>query len=310
MMDRLGATALKRQHDDSVAEKSDAVPESSAIPDSADAHSSKKAKFNGVKQSKSMARTMAISASKRRREKIGHQRATGGTKAIADNGDNEDAIMDDAPASDDSGPGESTPRAVTIHVPIVYASDPINNPVLRAITDPQIRQAYLQEVGGRTVHMKDPLEPASALPEPARYAMKAKLMDGFTNKMCVQGYIEHGGKVTEDDTKKAAKGVDKAYKSHVATWFTAQNIVLPWAARKNTDRKALAAQGLDKEHFPVFPPPGYVVTLVSTAQPAKPQPKKATPKQAGTHQTHVDGRSDGGNLEDGEEVVEAQQGES
>jgi hypothetical protein len=143
--------------------------------------------------------------------------------------------MDDAPASDDSGPGESTPRAVTIHVPVVYASDSINNPVLRAITDPQIRQTYLQEVGGRTIHMKDPLEPASSLPEPARYAMKAKLMDGFTNKMCVQGYIKHGGKVTEDDTEKAAKGVDKAYKSHVTTWFTAQNIVLPWAARKNTD---------------------------------------------------------------------------
>jgi hypothetical protein len=65
MMDRLGANALKRQHDDSVAEKLDAVPESSAIPDSADAHFSKKTKFNGVKQSKSMARTMAISTSKR-----------------------------------------------------------------------------------------------------------------------------------------------------------------------------------------------------------------------------------------------------
>jgi hypothetical protein len=136
--------------------------------------------------------------------------------------------------------------------------------------------------------------------------------------MCLQGYIARGDKVSQTNDNTGTAGVDKAYKDHVAAWFTAQSIVLPSAARKNADRDVLTKQGLGKGHFPIYLPPVYVAVPVSGAQQPRPRSKKASTKQADAHEQRASGilppvhktqhqEDEHGNDSDHEEAKEVQQ---
>jgi hypothetical protein len=231
-MNDLGPIIRKRQ-------RADAVAQQTAVPDdsSNDPRPLKKARSSEpaestpeapkpskpepkFKPSKPTGRDVAAANSSRRHDRAGYNRAI----------KSENAETTNAPAGDNSE-GETGDDS-----DIEMGEDHVNNPILVAITDSTVKAAYLREVGNRNIYMTDPMKSANSdVKVHGRYTIKAKLMKGYTNEQCVRGYNNRGGKLNKDNLENAGKGIDKTFKQNVPGWFSEENIVMPWAARRQAD---------------------------------------------------------------------------
>jgi hypothetical protein len=253
-MNDLGPIIRKRQ-------RADAVAQQTAVPDdsSNDPRPLKKARSSEpaestpeapkpskpepkFKPSKPTGRDVAAANSSRRHDRAGYNRAIKSENAettnapAGDNSEGETGDDSDIEMGEDSDSETDEDEIDAVPVPVVRANDHVNNPILVAITDSTVKAAYLREVGNRNIYMTDPMKSANSdVKVHGRYTIKAKLMKGYTNEQCVRGYNNRGGKLNKDNLENAGKGIDKTFKQNVPGWFSEENIVMPWAARRQAD---------------------------------------------------------------------------
>jgi hypothetical protein len=146
----------------------------------------------------------------------------------------------------------NTKSTVFALLPLMLASN-ANNPY--APTDPRVRQHYLNEIQQRQLH------PLRTLPDCTNSAVKAcvrgglfeRFFCGFSISECVNTYNSLGGAANANNSAKAETAVSKAVLKDAAKWFNEENVVVPWAAMRDPDKKCLERFGLGKQHFPYSP---------------------------------------------------------
>jgi hypothetical protein len=108
------------------------------------------------------------------------------------------------------------------------------------------RQHYFIEVGRRQLHpLRTPLQtPNSRVSIQVLHAIYERFFLSMTNNQCIPTYNSYGGNATRDAS------ISKALLLEAWKWFEAENVILPWAARKDDDKKRLKALGLAPNNFP------------------------------------------------------------
>jgi hypothetical protein len=189
-----------------------------------------------------------------RNQALTHKKAKKAKKTAAVNHELANTVSDSEDIDEDgSTPQQTLPSLTTPDATwLIRGDDPTKNQMLNVITDPQVRAAYLEEVGNRTLYITSDPFPANsndtdsaATPE-VRAGLKARLVDGLTWEACKSAYNSNGGKAT------TFAGVEKQVKLHGWKWFDEQNVVVPWTLRGPSDRKRLKNLGLGQNHFPTL----------------------------------------------------------
>jgi hypothetical protein len=192
------------------------------------------------------------------------------------------ALKTTAPAA------SSSSIALFHHLPPTLASDIPNNKY--APTDPITQRHYLQEVRHLELHpSRTPLQsPNSSVSLQVRRIIYERLFCGKTNDGCVPIYNSYGMKATRGAT------VSKAFLLGVWKWFDEESVVLPFAGRKDKEKKALKALGLGKENFPSPYEAKMTKEEMRADRPAVPQRRKKGSVEIGDEQVDV---SSGSNSE-------------
>jgi len=192
--------------------------------------------------------TASVDTADIRNQALTHKKAK---KTAAVNYELDNTVSDSEDIDEDgSTPQQTLPSLTTPDATwLIRGDDPTKNQMLNVITDPQVRAAYLEEVGNRTLYITSDPFPANsndtdsaATPE-VRAGLKARLVDGLTWEACKSAYNSNGGKAT------TFAGVEKQVKLHGWKWFDEQNVVVPWTLRGPSDRKRLKNLGLGQNHF-------------------------------------------------------------
>jgi hypothetical protein len=171
----------------------------------------------------------------------------------------------------------NTKSTVFALLPLMLASN-ANNPY--APTDPIVRQHYLNEVQQRQLH------PLRTLPDYTNSAVKAcvrgglfeRFFCGFSISECVNTYNSLGGAANASNSAKAVL-------KDAAKWFNEENVVVPWAAMRDPDKKCSERFGLGKQHFPTPHE-----TKTGTGGPVVPAPRKRATEQTIAHPSAVTAR--------------------
>jgi len=150
-----------------------------------------------------------------------------------------------------------TPRALFTLLSPVLAADVVNNPY--APTDANARQHYLQEVGQLQLHpTRTPQNtPQSKVSHRIRDVIYERLFLGFTNAECIPTYNAHGGNAN------SGAAISKVALPETPKWFAEEGVVLPWSARRDSEKKRLNGLKLGPKNFPAphatnVSPPGAV----------------------------------------------------
>jgi hypothetical protein len=137
-----------------------------------------------------------------------------------------------------------TPRVSFTLLSQVLAADMSNNPY--APTDSIARQHYLDEVGQLQLHpTRTPQNtPQSRVSQQIRDVIYERLFLGFTNGECIPTYHAHGGNAN------SGAAISKVALPEMPKWFAEEGVVLPWSARKDSDKKRLKDLKLGPKNFP------------------------------------------------------------
>ncbi|EAT90542.2 hypothetical protein SNOG_02330 [Parastagonospora nodorum SN15] len=137
-----------------------------------------------------------------------------------------------------------TPRVPFTLLAPVLAADMANNPY--APTDSIARQHYLQEVGQLQLHptLTPQNTPQSRVSQQIRDVIYERLFLGFTNGECIPTYNAHGGNAN------SGAAISKVTLPEMPKWFAEEGVVLPWSARKDSDKKRLKDLKLGPKNFP------------------------------------------------------------
>jgi hypothetical protein len=147
---------------------------------------------------------------------------------------------------------------------------------LYAPSNPTFRQYYLDEVHQRQLHpVCRPLHCTnSTVKACVRGGLFERFFCGFNNHGCVDTFNRLGGVANASNLAKAGVAVSKAVLKDAAKWFNEENVVVPWAAMRDPDKKRLETLELGEQHFPTPHD-----TKTGTAAPVASAPRRRAPKQ-------------------------------
>lgn len=113
-------------------------------------------------------------------------------------------------------------------------------------TDTTTRQHYLQELGQLQLHpIRTPQnKPQFKVLHQNRNLIYERLFLGFTSGECIPTYNAHGGNA------KSGAAISKVALTETPKWFAEEGVVLPWSARKDSDKKRRTGLKLGPENFP------------------------------------------------------------